>query len=1056
GLDSLGKFVGNNVRGYLLEPTYNFDQLKKGTYTIIAFRAKSTPCKHPEFYQTNYILKATTIEDEKKDGGNSKCTPLYQFAKTAGQVNDGNALTCNEPNTSSDKTSYKVPATCLNETNNRGNVHWYNKKKYPGLRAQYAYLEFELKDKSDVFFHTNTHFQVLKGFISKDSSIAKDAKHVAIEHAYGQYRDCTFKAGKYTLVIHGTATYWFNIDVGHSRKNEADHAANAKTLGLISSNNPKVSRSAAFNCNSTFSETDYIKDANTWFTFRVAGRGKVYLSGIDEDSYQYSIIAQGSRNHHLSFDELKKLGSIDSIAGVNQNLLYANREGKQKYIYKNTTDTIRYYVLAESRVPSGIFNLQVEFEFDSLATPIGDYCYNAVEGSMSGTGSLQLGQWASIHTIGEGANEQFKNQLKEARYNISDLKSTWFSVDFKNVQGSKLFVSGNNSNAYEIKVYRGDCSAMTLVGALLSWQNISLDCIQDGTYMFQLYSNAYVHDSVVLNIQVLPANGICPMVDPQKVIANFELTNGCAGDTIQFINLSSAGTAIEYEWKFGNNDISTQVNPSRIFKGSDDSQLVSLVVRNKTTLESDTAYEWIYLNKPVLELINDTTVCGTDVSLEIENFDASKYIYGWHSADRYITIDGVEQLRTYAKGRRYTYSLWADTVNQIIVSARNKNCKTLDTIKVYSLPMILAQKEQENFSVLCYKQLDTIQIKKPDYPKVDAFWNDGETQLSRIVTDTGTYNFTLKTAHCKYDGAIAVIGTKGPIYHLDSVFCQGDNISDHLNIIHPGDYQLIKINDTTKWLAWLQDSLITFNWSAQVGMCRFYDTLKAPISGYWSREGFDSTICEGDTIELKVFTNSYKLVWSNGHEGRKLKVYSPGTVVLNASAANCSYSNEYNISMIERALPIKDTTVCNFDPPLHYKVNDMFSVLWNTGESSNSIMVNDSGHYWFVAKTENCEFLDTFQVTRDCPPQLYIPNAFTPGADNLNPTFIAKGTEIENYEMRIYAQNGQRVFYTKNLSEGWDGTVRFEPAPLGTYYYVITYTLKGESRVESGNLSLIK
>jgi gliding motility-associated-like protein len=370
--------------------------------------------------------------------------------------------------------------------------------------------------------------------------------------------------------------------------------------------------------------------------------------------------------------------------------------------------------------------------------------------------------------------------------------------------------------------------------------------------------------------------------------------------------------------------------------------------------------------------------------------------------------------------------------------------------------MILARNGQESLSLLCYKQTDTIQIKKPDFPKVDAFWKDGETQLSRIVSDTGTYKYTIKANHCEYEGFVSVIGTKGPSYHLDSVFCQGDNISEHLYIKDHGDYQLIKINDTTKWLAWLQDSLITFNWSAHGGMCRFSDTLKAPISGYWSREGFDSSICEGNTIELKVFTNSYKLVWNNGHEGRKQQVSAPGTYVLTASIFNCSYSSEFNISMLQKPINIIDTTVCNFDNPLFYEVSDTFNVLWSTGENANSIAVIDSGYYWFVAKTENCEFSDSFQVIKDCPPQLYIPNAFTPGTDYLNPTFIAKGTEIEGYEMRIYAQNGQRVFYTNNLKEGWDGTVRFEPAPVGTYYYVITYTLNGESRVESGNLVLLR
>jgi gliding motility-associated-like protein len=295
-----------------------------------------------------------------------------------------------------------------------------------------------------------------------------------------------------------------------------------------------------------------------------------------------------------------------------------------------------------------------------------------------------------------------------------------------------------------------------------------------------------------------------------------------------------------------------------------------------------------------------------------------------------------------------------------------------------------------------------------------------------------------------------------PLYTLDTNLCKNDLVINNIEIRRFTDFYVAAINGQEARSYQLHDSFIRLHWANPDSSCFYTDTIPAPISSIWNFEDKQAELCEGDSIELIGPVSTFEYSWSTGEKSDSINISNGGDYSLRARLNGCQYTLNYLVSETRSPKAINDTTVCNFDNPLFYEINDTFNVFWSTGENANSISVNDSGHFWFVAKTENCEFSDTFQVIRDCPPQLYIPNAFTPGTDNLNPTFIARGTEIEGYEMRIYAQNGQRVFHTNNLNEGWDGTVRFEPAPIGTYYYVISYTLNGEARVESGNLNLIK
>lgn len=74
---------------------------------------------------------------------------------------------------------------------------------------------------------------------------------------------------------------------------------------------------------------------------------------------------------------------------------------------------------------------------------------------------------------------------------------------------------------------------------------------------------------------------------------------------------------------------------------------------------------------------------------------------------------------------------------------------------------------------------------------------------------------------------------------------------------------------------------------------------------------------------------------------------------------------------------------------------------------------------------------------------IMIPNAFTPDGDNLNMTYkiFTKGLakDVENFHLVILNRWGQKVFETKDPTQGWNGTNKGSglDCPTGTYFYTL-------------------
>lgn len=94
----------------------------------------------------------------------------------------------------------------------------------------------------------------------------------------------------------------------------------------------------------------------------------------------------------------------------------------------------------------------------------------------------------------------------------------------------------------------------------------------------------------------------------------------------------------------------------------------------------------------------------------------------------------------------------------------------------------------------------------------------------------------------------------------------------------------------------------------------------------------------------------------------------------------------------------------------------------------------------------------------------YVPNAFTPDADGLNDVFKPEFTDLDDgdYLFEIFTRWGERLFFTNNVNEGWDGTFEGTLAKQDVYVYKVTVNAlcsnnKNEKdKVIRGHFTLIK
>ncbi len=144
---------------------------------------------------------------------------------------------------------------------------------------------------------------------------------------------------------------------------------------------------------------------------------------------------------------------------------------------------------------------------------------------------------------------------------------------------------------------------------------------------------------------------------------------------------------------------------------------------------------------------------------------------------------------------------------------------------------------------------------------------------------------------------------------------------------------------------------------------------------------------------------------------------------------------------------------------------------WTFGDGQGSALQNptysyaDTGRYQIVLTVSNLHnCIDTAhgEVVIDPILTCYIPNAFTPGDENgRNDEFRIMGTNIlaENFQMQIFDRWGERVFYSQDFNQGWNGRKSNAGSILEMGVYVYKINLKDWKGLEHeyiGHITMIK
>lgn len=153
-----------------------------------------------------------------------------------------------------------------------------------------------------------------------------------------------------------------------------------------------------------------------------------------------------------------------------------------------------------------------------------------------------------------------------------------------------------------------------------------------------------------------------------------------------------------------------------------------------------------------------------------------------------------------------------------------------------------------------------------------------------------------------------------------------------------------------------------------------------------------------------------------------------------------------------------DTPICG-EAVLILDPGSFATYRWQDFSTAGTYRVTATGTYTVtVTNAAGCTASATINVNDHCKSLVILPTAFSPNGDNKNDLFHAIYTaDLKRFHLSIYNRWGEKIFETSDMTQGWDGTYRGVPQPIGTYTWFTEYAFdSGKSQSQSGNITLLR
>lgn len=225
-----------------------------------------------------------------------------------------------------------------------------------------------------------------------------------------------------------------------------------------------------------------------------------------------------------------------------------------------------------------------------------------------------------------------------------------------------------------------------------------------------------------------------------------------------------------------------------------------------------------------------------------------------------------------------------------------------------------------------------------------------------------------------------------------------------------------------------------------------------------------ASICDGVSILVDAGPGFDTYNWSTGATSQSITVSQAGTYWVIVTDGICVGTDTVVVALQPPPPGLPDVLACPGDPVSLSVPFPVSTVLWNTGATTPTITVEDSGEYfYFAVDTLGCIVRDTIQVERITLSESVtnVPNVFSPNGDGMNDSFKVDGNYLERFKMEIFNRWGQLMFESTNPLLGWNGGLdnSGSKVPDGTYYYVISFQDRcsdEELTTRTGHVTLLR
>ncbi|HWD87787.1 MAG TPA: gliding motility-associated C-terminal domain-containing protein [Mucilaginibacter sp.] len=438
-------------------------------------------------------------------------------------------------------------------------------------------------------------------------------------------------------------------------------------------------------------------------------------------------------------------------------------------------------------------------------------------------------------------------------------------------------------------------------------------------------------------------------------------------------------------------------------------------------------------------------------------------------ADASYTINWYKDGSLIAGSQDKTNILTANNGNySVMVSSNTTSCtKTSNTVTLTFTPGPVFTSQFPATAQFCAGSPVNLQVDgNPGY-SYRWYTNgalNGDTTAIMTVTQTGKYKVEASTCPGAWVSSneieVTMLSIPTPVIKTDKLsYCVGDNATLTTGVQPDPLYTINWYRDgTLLGQSKDQTSLVTDlpgNYTVVVtanqvntdsSVCSETSAVQAiqfaPLPTVSIQQIVTTTLCDGQTVDLKVNYDSGTITWNTGQTGGLITVDQSGTYTATVTnAAGCTRKADINVRFLPNpVLNVPNAKVC---VPSHKTATitapaGLASYTWNGIPGSNTFSVDHAQTVTLVVtNSSGCQATQEIQVTDDCP-DINIPNAFTPNGDGVNDTWNIAGLSLDATALvQIFDRYGQQVYESKGYSKPWDGRSKGKQLPSGTYYYLI-------------------